>query len=259
MAEPPLFRIVQRYSEYLRATIPAIISEHDDMYAKGEQGALAHYFSVGRSAVELIVSAMVAAGKTDVRTVLDLPCGGGRVTRHLGTLFPEAQIFVSDLNKDKERFVVDTFDARPIASASDFLTEPERTFDLIFAGSLVTHLDAEMFKRSTSWFIRALAPDGLLVLTTHGRRHAYLQRSIRSWIAPEQWETARQSWLAGGFGYVAYENYSDYGLSSSSPSWVIRLVEHEPTTRIVSFQEGGWDDHQDALVVQKRALDDEDP
>lgn len=245
----PLFSIADRYESYLKAAIPDLISEHDDMYARGEPGAMEHYMHVGRSAVEVIVNAMVAAGKPNVGTVLDLPCGGGRVTRHLSALFPDAEVYASDLNPHKEDFVVRSLGAKSTPPNPDFAREPDRRFDLIFVGSLVTHFDAEKFKRSVNWFIRALAPDGLLVLTTHGRRHEYMQQNVRQYISAAEWDVAARGFETTGFGYVPYSG-QDYGLSECSPSWLLQTVEREPTIRIVSFQEAIWDYHQDVLVIQ---------
>ena len=69
------------------------------MLARGLPRANEQYFEVGRSAIEVIVAAMIAAEKTEIATVLDLPCGGGRVTRHLMALFPDAELFVGDLDR----------------------------------------------------------------------------------------------------------------------------------------------------------------
>ena len=65
------------------------------------------YFINGRTAIEVILSAMLAAGRTEFATVLDLPCGGGRVTRHLRALFPESEVYVSDIVEEKQRWAVD--------------------------------------------------------------------------------------------------------------------------------------------------------
>ncbi len=53
------------------------------MYIRGLEGNLDHYLQVGRGAIDLIVAAMVTAKRTDFGKILDLPCGAGRVTRHL--------------------------------------------------------------------------------------------------------------------------------------------------------------------------------
>src|SRR5437763_15059707 len=86
----PIAAIAARYDRYSRLPMTDAISRHDDMYSRREAGAMNHYMHVGRSAIRVIASALVAAAKPDVRLILDLPCGGGRVTRHLRAFFPEA-------------------------------------------------------------------------------------------------------------------------------------------------------------------------
>ena len=249
----PISAIATRYERYLRTPIIDAISSHDDMFARTEADAMRHYMRVGRSAIQVIASALIAARKTDVATVLDLPCGGGRVTRHLRAFFPEAAIFVSDLNKKKERFVVDKLGATSIKPDPNFADGPARTFDLIFAGSLVTHLDEARFLGAVDWFIRALAPGGLLILTTHGRWHEHLQVNVRQYIDARIWSGASADFAKAGFGYVPYPG-QDYGLSINKPSWLMRLIEEKPSVRIMSFHEAAWADHQDVMVLQNEWL-----
>src|SRR5258708_15366287 len=106
-----LLSLRRRYAAYLATEVEKEVSEHDDMLAGGN---LDHYLSVGQSAVDVIGRAMVAAQKDSFASVLDLPCGGGRVTRHLKAFLPEAKLFVGDLNKQKEAFVVSKFGAATI-------------------------------------------------------------------------------------------------------------------------------------------------
>jgi hypothetical protein len=98
------------------------------------------------------------------------------VTRHLIKLLPDAELFVSDLDKTLEAFTVSHFGGIPVDAGRDFEVAPPRTFDLIFVGSLVTHLDAPMFEQALNWFKGALSPEGVLVLTAAGRRAEFLQR-----------------------------------------------------------------------------------
>jgi SAM-dependent methyltransferase len=244
--------VSERLQRYARADISTELAETDVMYA----GSMAHYLAVGRSAMEMIARAMLVTGKTDVATVLDLPCGGGRVTRHLIELFPDADLFVSDLDKTLETFTVSHFGGSTIDAGRDFDVAPPRVFDLIFVGSLVTHLDAPMFARALDWFKGALAPEGVLVVTTPGRRVAFLQRTVNRTLDPAKWSVAASEFAASGFGYVQTESHSgrSYGASLSMPSWVMRLVETDPAVRVAGFQEAAWDNHQDVLIVQKRDI-----
>ena len=65
------------------------ISPNDEMFFGNET----HYFGVGRSAMTCIDLALRAAKKpaADIWRILDLPCGHGRVLRHLKSAFPARQ------------------------------------------------------------------------------------------------------------------------------------------------------------------------
>src|SRR6516225_708731 len=99
------------------------------------------YLSVGRSALRCInVSLMVAGIEAEtIRTILDLPCGHGRVLRHLREAFPAANITASDLRRDAVDYCAKTFGARPLYSDEDVarIALAPNSFDLIWVGSLL--------------------------------------------------------------------------------------------------------------------------
>jgi hypothetical protein len=82
-----LLSLQHRYSKYLTTEICSDISEHDDMFVSGK---LVRYLS-GRSAIDIIVQAKLSAKMDHFSSLLDLRCGGGRVTRHLKAFLPDAQ------------------------------------------------------------------------------------------------------------------------------------------------------------------------
>lgn len=255
-----LREIFNLYSAYAERKISTVISEHEDMFAHGyeDRGAMEHYMKVGRSAIDVIARAMMIAGKSDARKVLDLPCGGGRVTRQLAAFLPQAKIYVGDVNKNKVQAVVETFGAKPIDPGIDFSIPSKEKFDLIWVGSLFSHLNDWMFERSLRWYLDALDSDGILLVTTHGRRHEQLQ-SENPHVPVERWAPASESFRSIGFGFVPYNpaNVDDpleIGTTVNSPSWVMKMVESDPSVRVIGFHEGGWVDAQDVLIVQKRSI-----
>lgn len=139
--------IGSRFAAYQKAPISTAISQHEDMYAAGVPRAMEHYLKVGRAAIDVIARAMLISGKSDIRSILDLPCGGGRVTRHLAAFFPEAKLTVGDINENKEVAVAREFNAARSQGAHDFSNTPEQKFDLIWVGSLMTHFDSEMLQK----------------------------------------------------------------------------------------------------------------
>ncbi|HET6573563.1 MAG TPA: class I SAM-dependent methyltransferase, partial [Fimbriiglobus sp.] len=127
-----------------------------------------HYFGVGRSALRAVTAALLAAGAPAPRRILDLPCGYGRVLRALRAAFPDAAVTACDLNRGGVDFCA-TLGAAPADSADPIdragITGP---FDLIWCGSLLTHLDRPGWDEFLTFFHRVLAPGGVCVVTTHG-------------------------------------------------------------------------------------------
>ncbi len=110
----------------------------DGMY--NEDGV--HYYRVGLSAIRCIDEALQAANLKNVRTILDLPCGGGSVLRILVPRFPGSEITACELASGAAEFCSRTFGARSAFSSLN-LDEVSlgKEFDLIWCGSLVTHLN----------------------------------------------------------------------------------------------------------------------
>lgn len=248
-----LEELAQRWRRYEATTIDQAISPTDDMFG----GNASYYVRSGRTALELITEAMMLTGRTQFTQVLDAPCGGGRVTRHLKAFFPEATISVSDIEPAKQAFVVAQFGAQPYAASADFTAAPQAKFDLIFVGSLLTHLPADLYRRAVDYFIRALAPGGILIVTTHGRTAAQLARK-----APDRLTRWRHLAATGlrlplrGFAYVGswrmrLRSGVRYGGSFNTASWAASLIERRQDARLLGFKERGWMDLQDVLIVQK--------
>jgi SAM-dependent methyltransferase len=138
---------------------------NDGMY----HGDGAHYFKVGLSAIHCIDEALAQADQKEVRTILDLPCGSGRVMRFLRHRFPSAQITACELEVGPVQFCVRTFGAEP-AFSSPNLDEVSlgKQFDLIWCGSLITHLNKRGIDALLRLFHRHLAASGIMIFTTNG-------------------------------------------------------------------------------------------
>jgi hypothetical protein len=70
-----LDELMRRWTRYDGLAVSRQIAGHDAMFA-GD--TIQSYLDIGRSAIEVIALAMIAARKSDIRSVLDLPCGAGR-------------------------------------------------------------------------------------------------------------------------------------------------------------------------------------
>jgi SAM-dependent methyltransferase len=243
-----------RWARYRARTVPSQISDSEDMLASRDAAAVRQYFEVGESALELITAALLIPGLTEPRNVLDLPCGFGRVTRHLATFFVEADLWVSDLYPDRVAFCRDTFGAIPMAS-KERLSEivVGEQFDIVFSGSLLTHLDRDLFVDALDFFRRVLSPCGVAIVTLHGRWSPHLQRQWK-YMPDEEFAVAENAFRTAGFGYREYPGATSftlqrsYGVSLSAPHWVMEHLERWEDIRLYSYTERGWADHQDVLV-----------
>ncbi|MGE3151116.1 MAG: class I SAM-dependent methyltransferase [Nitrospiraceae bacterium] len=229
------------------------ISPNDEMYA-GDRGFSDWYWYVGRSALDVIDQCLHAAKKpvSDIQHILDLPCGHGRVLRYLKAAFPTAEITACDVLRDGVEFCAETFAAKPVYSRNEpeQIELPLHQFDLIWVGSLFTHLNAERWPAFLRRLVRSLRKDGVLVFTTHGRYVYHRMKGLEDayeYCLPYWSKTvALYEYERTGFGFGDYQN-RQYGISLSAPGWVCSLVE-QCGLRCIHFQERGWHDIQDAYA-----------
>ena len=237
------------------------ISPNELMIHNGSQN---HYFRVGKSAIDSIHLGLRRAGieASEVKRVLDLPCGHGRVLRYLRASFPEAEITACDLLRDGVDFCASTFGAIPAYSEDDPRTIPiERdAYDLIWVGSLFTHFDVPLWDEFLEVLRASLRPGGLLIFTTAGR-HVYRQMiEGRTYGLPRQRVTLLlRDYERRGFGYARYPSdylgsKSYYGVSRARPDWVLAKINRLGGLRVVHFAEKAWDNHQDCYACVRDDL-----
>jgi len=236
------------------AGVNRTIAEGDSMFRENE----AHYFDVGESALHAIESALFTARRpaSSVQTILDLPCGYGRVMRFLQKAFPQAALTACDLNRDGVEFCAKTFGARGVVSRDNPREIPlHAEFDLIWCGSLLTHFPADRCAAFLERFQRWLHPNGILVFTTHGRRCEVELTTGRNRCGLDDQQAARllREYHGTGFGYVDYEPGSGYGVSLTLPSYLLSHYVQRPGWRLLGYRESGWDHRQDVICLQRLA------
>lgn len=224
----------------------------------GEQVAISRenvweeqYFRSGASALRQIVVAMLAAGKENFNSILDLPCGHGRVLRYIKARFPDAELTASDLNRDGVDFCAKTFGAKGVYSQENIHEVTfQGKFDLIWGGSIVTHLNKHLWFDWLEFFCDLLEEGGLLVFTTHGRLSVRkLQADERDYgLNRDRIPDILEQYENTGFGYLDYPSKAGYGISISSPAWVVAEIERHPQLKLVSFTEMGCDGHHDVVA-----------
>jgi SAM-dependent methyltransferase len=228
------------------------ISPEDEMHWSGRDDA---YFAAGFSALRAIRLAQLAAGVGAFERILDMPSGHGRVLRVLKAAFPQAALTACDLNRAGVDFCARVLGARPVYSALEAKDVPlDDRFDLVWSGSLLTHLDVRRWRDFFSLYERSVGKGGLLVFTAFGRWPA--ERLRRRSFTYEMTDAEIAAMLGqfdrNGFGYADYPGEEMSGMSLTSPSWITRYIEEHSKLRLVSYTERGWMDHQDVVACSAR-------
>jgi SAM-dependent methyltransferase len=219
------------------------------------EGHATCYFSSGYSALFCIRQALDKAGKRSVKSILDFACGHGRVLRSLTAHFPEAALTAVDTNRSGVDFCAKMFGAKPVYSNIDFSNLVfDAKFDLIWVGSLFTHLHAERWPKLLKLLRSVLAEDGLLIFSTHGSNAEQRLRDRQIFLfnlEPEHIAKILEEYGNHGFGYSDYRRYPGYGVSLSSPQWVTLQV-NKVGLKPILHQENGWDDFQDVWAAKHK-------
>jgi SAM-dependent methyltransferase len=228
--------------------VSLVVDWKDMMY----EGYPAYYFSSGYSALFCVRRALEKAAKRSPGSILDFGCGHGRVLRSLAADFPHARLTAADLDAGGVNFCTKTFGATPVYSSTDVSRVSFKTkFDLIWVGSVFTHLRAERWLGLLELFRSMLAEEGLLVFSTHGGE---VERRLREgqcgWYGLDHARASEilHGYDTRGFGYSDYRKSRDYGVSVSSPEWVSRQIV-EAGFEPVLCQKNGWDDCQDVSAA----------
>jgi SAM-dependent methyltransferase len=226
------------------------IAPGDTMYTSDD-----HYFSVGASALRAMLLALETVGLKEPRRILDFGCGYGRVLRLLRAAFPHAELLACDVDVEAMTHCAQAFGARAVAGSTDFdRVERLHGIDLIWCGSVLTHLPAPQWQRLLAYFAEVLADGGVAVVTTAGRSTAGLLEQGPA-FGVEAYERAAMvaSYKSSGLGYSDAPGHVDYGLCVSRPDWVLAQVLPHSGLRIVGFVEAGWDHHLDVVSLAKDA------
>lgn len=231
---------------------------NDDQLSDYSMAGIQHYRSTGAGAVALVEEMLALAGRIfdDVGSCLDLGCGYGRVLRVLQTRIDPSKITACDVNVEAVRFCASEFRVKPLASDTDLRKVAFETYDLIWIGSLLTHM-SEAYMRTLFEVLKGqLLPGGLLVFTTQGEECLDLTPYGDYDGALQQ--QVRDSYATTGMAFLPYGYHTDanIGLAWHSPNYVRTQVTEipGPSMKLLKFSPRGWDRHQDVFAYQRRQV-----
>jgi ubiquinone/menaquinone biosynthesis C-methylase UbiE len=222
------------------------------------------YFSIGNDALSICVHALIDNKLSPPKKILDFPSGSGRVLRHLKSYFKDSLITACDLYEDHLNFCVNNFQVNGMLSEVDIsklnVKEP---FDLIFVGSLLTHLPLIQYENLLEFLHKSLNQNGIAIVTTEGRFSIYAHYNNFKFIDNDKFKIAEDEYNKNGFGFVDYnhdfiksnfEKHETYGLTLTHPSFLINKIMNMKGLSVVGHKERAWNRHQDIYILQKRNL-----
>ncbi|PHR74622.1 MAG: hypothetical protein COA67_00675 [Lutibacter sp.] len=215
------------------------ISPNDTMFLGDNQ----FYFYWGMWSLNCVQKVLAKLKKQKINNILDLPCGHGRSMRFFKAAFPSANLTACELDKDGVDFCVKTFGAKGVYSS----TNPSEIslnnkYDLIWCGSLFTHLDQHKWREFLTFFSDHLEQDGVLIFTTHGNN---IIRHLRSGkVDLGLGKTALKELLkqhdSAGIAYCDYPEQNGYGVSLSQNEWVLNLIKEFPKLSLIEEKPSKW-------------------
>lgn len=222
------------------------VSPNDCMF----DGRMAVYLGGGLDSLDGISRGL--AGRSP-ESILDFGCGHGRVLRFLKLAFPEARLTASDIDEDAVQFCRDRLGVPAFLSAEDprEIPDPGGPFDLIWVGSMFTHIDADRWRLFMRFFESLLAQEGTLVFTIQGPSAAERLRSGIVDLSLGRESTERLLADFKDFSYVDYPGQHNYGISLSTIEWVKQLIASETALAVTDYHEQGWGGHQDGVTARR--------
>jgi hypothetical protein len=117
--------------------------------------------------------------------------------------------------------------------------------DVIWIGSLFTHVDVGRTARWLPYLCEHLCPHGVLVATFTGGW------DLASKDKDPMFREIRRQYDALGYGFAPYPGGTTWGVAVFSPSSLLSLACTINGVRVAGFLERGWANNQDVLVLTK--------
>ncbi len=175
-----------------------------------------------------------------------------RVLRWLCAAFPQAQIVAADANAKAVAAVRQLFDVTSFTLDLSLKENIGSNFDLIWVGSLATHLPEDSLVALLGRLNSLLSSNGLLVVTMHGSYVAdRIARAEKTYgLDPDGRMSLISAYQNNGYGFSAYPKQQSYGIAVCTASKLMSLLESARIHPIL-YQERGWARHQDCVAGVK--------
>jgi len=224
-------------------------------YGSSPEGITA-YLASARATVDAVTRlARKAGADVDGGRWLEIGAGYGRLLRVLTERVPRERITAVELDPAARRFSSDTLGFRVLPSDAHFNADPGGDFAVVFAISVITHVNWDASRRFLQLGLRELAPGGAFVFSTHGQRALDELEANNPGSFGGVRAELEDAWSTAGFYYSPYRfTKGEYGMTWHRPDVVEQLVaEVDPTAEVVAHEPHGLLDYQDLWVVRRPA------
>jgi SAM-dependent methyltransferase len=229
---------------------------NDFMLTDDSPAGVEAYKSSAMNVIANIESTLDTAQRdfADVNSWLDFGCGYGRVIRFLVQRTAPRRVYAADVIKSAVDFCAAEFGVNPVYSQDALARLDLRSFDFIYAISVLTHLSEE----NTIEFLRltrqALNSGGIVLFTTHGRaslEHLSMYGLPYVHLRSELEQTVDRE----GIAFVPYKHYAgdNCGMTWQSHRWITeRMIElHGDSMKLLRFGPDALYGHQDVIAYER--------
>lgn len=247
---PPAYRLLRRSYTWLNDRLPprdvpgvGKVHRNDLMFDAGSPGAAEHYSHAGQQAAAFVEE---FCNFRSADAVLDFGCGHGRVARVLASRLAHGKLSVCDLDPSAVKFCREAFGATAVQGHPDPRQLALGSYDVIWMGSVLTHLPREAALVLTERLASVLRPAGLLLFTTHGEfaeRHA-AELAERAGVGIDE---LSDDLACMGWAYRQYRHADGvYGLAWQRAAGVRAMVAlAAPELKELAHRPNDWSGWQD--------------
>jgi hypothetical protein len=167
---------------------------------------------------------------------------------------PRTHIYGGDIDQHALNFCKKEFNIIPVPSDIDFKkVKFPVSYDLIWVGSLFTHIDSKDFRDLLEKLISSLKEKEIIIFTTHGKE--CLNQLGSYGLGPIEPSSIKMELENTGFVFQPYPGQSNYGISITVRPYVIETVNQisEDKVKLIFHKNRGWDHHQDVYAFQKNS------